>query len=115
MYQNSYAENFKESANDCRHRERMALERSIKLLERGAKEGSRSPDCIEGLTYLIDLWNILISDLISPENDLPDVLRADLISVGFWIIKEADLIRQNKSDNIKDLIDICTSVSNGLR
>lgn len=115
MYKHSYAEQFEENAGDCRQRERIALERSIELINQGIEKGTESKECYEGLTTLIELWHLLISDLISPYNDLPDVLRADLISVGFWIVKEADLIRTKKSDNINGLIEICTSISNGLK
>ncbi len=115
MYKHSYAEQFEESAGDCRQRERNALERSIELVNQGIEKGTGSKECFEGLSTLIELWNILISDLISPNNDLPDVLRADLISVGFWIVKEADLIRRQKSDNIQGLIEVCTSISIGLK
>ena len=61
----------------------------------------------EALSFVSKLWNVFIQDLVDPENDLPDVLRADLISVGLWIVKEAALIRSSQSQNYRGIADVC--------
>jgi flagellar protein FlaF len=61
------------------------------------------------------LWTILIEDLAHPENDLPEALRADLISIGLWVTKEAEQIRQKKSANFAGVIDICSIIRDGLK
>ncbi|MHC2413446.1 flagellar biosynthesis regulator FlaF [Bradyrhizobium diazoefficiens] len=52
------------------------------------------------------LWTIFIEDLSHPENGLPDKLRADIISIGLWVIKEADRLREEKSGDVMQLIEI---------
>jgi flagellar protein FlaF len=42
-------------------------------------------------------------------------LRADLVSVGLWIIKEAALIRSGQSQNFRGMIEICTMIHDGLK
>lgn len=37
------------------------------------------------------LWSILIADLVSPGNQLPEELRGRLISLGIWAQKETGL------------------------
>ncbi|HET6376957.1 MAG TPA: flagellar biosynthesis regulator FlaF [Methylocella sp.] len=115
MYQHSYAEELAENPNECRARERMALEHAIQLLDTAKREGPQSRAAVEALDFVSQLWNAFIHDLIEPGNDLPSVLRADLISVGLWITKEAALIRCGKSGNFDALIEVCSMIRNGLR
>ena len=61
------------------------------------------------------LWAYLIEDLAKPENDLPKPLRADLISVGLWIMREAEQVRLGKSSNFKGLIEVSQLIAEGLR
>jgi flagellar protein FlaF len=115
MYQHSYAEQLAENPYECRVRERMALEHAIQLLDTAKCEGPQSRAAVEALDFVSKLWNAFIHDLVEPENDLPGVLRADLISVGLWIIKEAALIRCGESGNFDALIEVCSMIRDGLR
>jgi flagellar protein FlaF len=115
MYQLSYAEHIADNLKDCRDRERMALEKAIGLLQKAETAGAGSMEAAEALGFVGKLWNAFIQDLVHPENDLPDVLRADLLSVGLWIIKESALIRSGQSQNFRALIEVCTMIRDGLR
>jgi len=55
-----------------------------------------------------------VQDLSSSGNGLPEKLRADLISIGLWIIKEADRIRQDKSTDVAELVTINTIIRDAL-
>lgn len=115
MYQLSYDEHLADNAKECRDRERLALEHAIGLLQRAEGAGTQSQETVEALGFVSKLWNAFIQDLVDPENDLPDVLRADLVSVGLWIIKEAALIRSGQSQNFRGMIEICTMIHAGLK
>ena len=115
MYQFSYAEILEDSPQDSRGRERHALERAIELLHIGREKGLRSIEAAEALSYVRKLWTILIEDLASPENDLPEALRAELISIGLWITREVDQIRATRSENFNGLIEICAIIRDGLK
>lgn len=115
MYQFSYAEVLDEVPADARQRERHAIDRSIELLHAAEKSGARSREAIEALLYARRLWGFFIEDLAKEENDLPQPLRADLISIGLWIMREAEQIRLEKSDNFRGLIEVTTSIRDGLR
>ena len=115
MYQFSYAEVLDETPKDARARERKAIEHSIELLQRAEQSGARSHEAVEALLFVRRLWSLLIEDLANPENDLPEALRADLISIGLWIMREAELIRLEKSDNVKGLIEISMIIYEGLQ
>jgi flagellar protein FlaF len=115
MYQFPYAEVLDEAPKAARERERKALERSIELLEAADKAGPRSQETVEALAFVRQLWGILIEDLASPENALAQPLRADLISIGLWIMREAEDIRLEKKDSLKGLIEVSRVICEGLQ
>jgi flagellar protein FlaF len=115
MYQFSYAEIVDDAAGDSRARERQALDRSIELLQAAEAKGPRSREAIEALLFVRRLWTMLIEDLGSPENGLPQDLRASLISVGLWLLQEAERIRLEESGDFKSMIDISTIIRAGLK
>lgn len=115
MYQFSYAEVLDETPKGARERERQAISLSIELLEAAQKSGVRSRDAIEAILFVRRLWGALIEDLASSDNDLPQNLRADLISIGLWIMREAEQIRLEKSDNFKGIIEVSAAIRDGLK
>ncbi len=115
MYQFSYAEILDESASDARDNERRALDRAVDLMAKAAESGPRSRDAVEAIFYVRRLWDLLMDDLASPENDLPANLRAGLISIGIWIIKQTELIRLGKSEDFGGIRDICATIRDGLK
>ncbi len=64
--------------------------------------------------FVRKLWAILVEDLAKTENDLPQQLRADLISIGLWVMREAEQIRLEKSDNFKGIIEVSQTIRDGL-
>jgi flagellar protein FlaF len=114
MYQFSYNEILEDSTQDARARERQAMQRAVELLELGQAKGVKSMEAAEALIYLNKLWHIFIGDLAKSENDLPDALRAELISIGIWITNEINRMRLGKSDSFGGLIEICTIIRDGL-
>src|SRR5262245_24107297 len=106
MYQFSYAEVLDETPRGARERERQAIDRSIELLEAADKAGPGSRESIEAVLFVRRLWATLVEDLASPENDLPKNLRADLISIGLWIMREAEQIRLDKSSNFRGIVEV---------
>ena len=96
-----------DSGYEARGRERQALSLGIDRLERLQKEPRFSmEDQVESLLYVRRLWTIFIEDLAHPENGLPEQLRADIISIGLWVVKEADRLREEKSNDVVQLIEI---------
>jgi flagellar protein FlaF len=114
MYQFPYAEVLEEGSRGTRQRERQAIERSIELMQAADKAGIQSREAVDALLFLRRLWSVLIEDLAKPENDLPQQLRADLISIGLWIMREAEHIRLEKSDNFKGIIEVSQTIRDGL-
>jgi flagellar biosynthesis activator protein FlaF len=114
MYQFSYAEVAEDSSQECRARERQAFDRAIGLLKLARDRGAQSRESVEALLFVRRLWTALIDDLSNSENALPEALRANLISIGMWIMKEADLIRLSRSANFDGLIEMNSILRDGL-
>ena len=115
MYKFNYADVLEDTELSARHDEAAAIEQSIELLETAQAAGARSREAIEALFYLRRLWSLLIEDLASADNDLPESLRADLISIGMWIMRQAENIRTGNSDDFKGLIDVSRIIMAGLK
>lgn len=115
MYQFSYADVLNDSPKEARERERIAIDRSIEMLKAAAAKGPQSRESTEAVVFVTRLWSTLIEDLARPENELPTSLKADLISIGLFIMREAEKIRLEKSTDYQALIDVSVSISEGLK
>ena len=115
MYQFSYAEVLDENPVERRRSEREAVDRSIQLLRIAEQAGLRSRETVEALSFLRQLWMFFLQELAQDSNELPKELRAKLISIGLWLLREAEDIRNEKSANFAGLIEISTMIGEGLQ
>lgn len=114
MYQFSYAEIVDDSPQDMRMRERDALARCLAMLDEAKQAGPKSQQAHNALSYLRRLWSIFIEDLGSEGNELPADLRAQLISIGLWVLKEIERLRLGMQQSFDDLIEINGIIRDGL-
>ena len=115
MYQFSYADIQTDSVADARDRERQLLTRSIDMLIAARAVGSDSMEAIEALHFMNRVWTSFMEDLGSQENALPRELRANLISIGLWLLREAEDVRQGRSDNFDGLIEVSEIIRDGIQ
>ena len=115
MYQFSYADVQTDSIADARDRERQLLTRSIEMLCEERDAGADSMQAIEAIHFTNRVWTSLIEDLGSPENALPKELRANLISIGLWLMRESEDLRQGRSDNFDGLIEVTEIIRDGIQ
>jgi flagellar protein FlaF len=114
MYRHLYVQTVEESPAAARGRERDLLERAIRLLAIAKVKGARSGESFEATDNLRRLWLVLVQDLSSDGNALPEALRASLISIGLWILREVEAIDSGKCDNFDGLIEINQMIADGL-
>lgn len=106
MYNLSYTETMDEICADERLNEVEALNIVIAKLETARAKGARSVEAIDALYYTRRLWAFFMENLADEANALPTTLRAELISVGIWVVKEAERLRQDEIESFDDLIQI---------
>ena len=115
MYQFSYAETIKDDAHDARYREKQAFDHAIALLQTAEAHGLDSAEASQALFFLDEFWSILMEDLAHAESDLPETLRASLISIGLWVLKQTTEIRAGGVQSFAGLIEINEIIRDGLK
>ncbi len=114
MYKFSYEEALSDSGSRQRENERLAIEQSINLLKSAEKAGPQSREAVDAIVFINRLWSFLLEDLVKPGNALPDEVRAKLISIGIWMLREAEAISNGRSRNFACLIDVSNIIAEGL-
>ena len=116
MYQFSYADIQTDSVADAKDRERQLLTRSIDLLDRGARKRPRL-DARRSRRSISSTASGPRSSRISaaPTTSCPKELRANLISIGLWLLREAEEVRQGRSDNFEGLIEVSQIIRDGIQ
>ena len=115
MYEFAYNEVIEDSRQTMRARERQAMDRVIGMLRTAQEKGPGSRERVEALFYLRRLWTIFLNDLNDPNNELPEQLRAGIISIGIWMMKEIDRVRGGASDDLTPMIEINVLIRDGLK
>ena len=115
MYQFSYAEIQTDSIADAKDRERQLLSRSIDLLSSAKESGTTSTQAVEAIHFMNRIWTSFMEDLGSSENELPVELRANLISIGLWLLREGEAVRQGQSENFEGLIEVSQIIRDGIQ
>lgn len=114
MYQLRYEDVMNDDMASAKEREQMLFDRSIDMLQAAKLNGSGSAEGIDASYFVNRLWTTIIDDLGSQENALPKELKAAIISVGIFIVKEIERIRQGESDDYDTVIEITRSIRDGL-
>jgi len=115
MYEFSYNEVVDDSRQVMRVRERGALDRVIAMLRTARDKGENSREAIEAIFYLRRLWAIFLDDLKNPENELPEQLRAGIVSIGIWMNREIDRFRAGQTKDLTPMIEINEIIRDGLK
>lgn len=115
MYRIAYDEALADSPREARAREREAISRSIEYMEEAEAAGPQSREAVVAVNFLRQLWTILIEDLAGEGNALPPMLRAQIISIGLWIMRQAEDIRMEQRRSFRPLIDISKLICEGLK
>lgn len=115
MYQRFYDEIAQDTSQKIKQDEMRALRHSINLLQKAKQSGPGSRDSVEAIFFLSRLWGVFLEDLASPANGLPGELRAQIISIGIWMLRHAEQIRQGTKSDFQPLIDISENIYAGLK
>lgn len=82
------------------------------------KQASENPNDVkqrvDAVLWNRDVWAAFRLDLMSDQNQLPDELRASLISISIWVQKESMEAMEGEGD-IDALIDVNRNIMAGLK
>jgi flagellar biosynthesis activator protein FlaF len=100
-----------DQVEDPRAAELRMLSRVTGMLLDGGKQGGRF--LTEACFYNRKLWTIFQADLADPANQLPEAVKANLISLSIWVQKYTGQVL--KGAPVQPLIDVNRSIMDGLR
>lgn len=110
----SYDAEIEDGGREARSRERRALNHGIGLLQKIQAGELTLPECTDAFVYIRDLWAFFIQDLSNSRNGLPEQLRVQLISIGLWIVKEAERNREAQLSEVEDLVAVNIAIRDAL-
>lgn len=77
-----------------------------------------NPGNIQGLIQALDrnrrLWMILAADCREATNQLPNDLKARIISISIWVTKHSNAVAR-REETIDELIDVNRTIMQGLQ
>ncbi|MEP1930486.1 MAG: flagellar biosynthesis regulator FlaF [Roseibium sp.] len=114
MYNLSYAEVMDDLCSDERVNEHEAMSIVIEKLTSANEKGIRSSEAVDALFYTRRLWSYFMEHLADDANELPIETRANLISVGIWVLKEVEALRQWEQEDFSDIIQINSIIRDSL-
>lgn len=114
MYNMRYKDVVEDDVLDSREREKTLFDRSVALLRKAQSPDATADDVYEAVKFTRTLWLILIDDLGQSDNGLPEALKASLISIGFFILKEIQQLQDEQVADFDALIEISESIRDGL-
>lgn len=116
MYQLEYADIQQDAVVDARAREKQLLQRSIDLLaEARDSDSPTSMTVVDATHFTRRLWAAFLDDLSRTDNQLSVELKANLISIGIWILKELEQIRQGESADFDGIIEVSQTIMEGVQ
>lgn len=115
MYQFSYADVLSDDMRNARVEEREAFDKVLERLEAARRKGPGSREAIEAMHLLDRFWRFLMEDLVHPGNGLPDAIKANLVSIGVWNLREVERLRLGRAHSFDALIEINALIRDGLK
>lgn len=98
---------------DPRKNEYRLFEQVTRDLEASKAKAKEDSDFLRALDDNRRLWQALEEDLARPQNQLPDPLKAQIISVAIWVERHSKLAEQGEA-TIDALIQVNESIMKGL-
>jgi flagellar protein FlaF len=114
MQRIQYGDLLENDQQEARERERVALDQSILLMEQAVAAGAPLVATAEAIAFTSKLWTLLVEDLASTDNGLPKELKAQLVSIGIWILRELEAARTDESKGFTDVIVVSKAIRDGL-
>jgi len=83
------------------------------LMEADKMDKSMIRERMDALDWNRRMWSVLGADCSIDGNGLPDIVRANIVSLSIWVNKHTSLVMRNQEE-IAPLIDINRIIMQGL-
>jgi flagellar protein FlaF len=111
----AYAQQQKRSLSP-REVEAMAFTKAALLLEEAKQKTGNIEEYSKALRFNHLLWTIIQADLTEPENQLPNEIKANIMSLSIFVDKQTTkAMRSSNAVDLEVLININRNLAAGLR
>ena len=111
----AYSDVVSESPRLARETEGAAFDIVLAKLDAARGMACDSRTMLDALDALERLWTILLRDMAQTDNALTAGLRAKLVSIAVWTMREITAVRGAMTSNIDGLIAVNAAIRAGLR
>lgn len=115
MFNTAFSETIEDDQSEARAQERELLERAMYSIKQADDEPDNSVLRISAIQFNVRIWSFFLQDLSQDENQLPDDLKATLISIGIFILKHLQRMRSEKELSFEPVLSINETIMKGLR
>lgn len=110
----AYDEILEESAGESRSREREAMRASIEAMEEADRNPGDPAARANAIFLTSRLWSALLEDLASADNGYPDELKAQIISIGIFVLRQCEALRSDTEKDFAAIAEISRILEEGL-
>jgi len=116
MSVNAYLNNQRvsETPRQTEYRLFVQITRNLITAKERYEQGGLDEFVLTAVARNVELWQTLLTDLVEPENQLPDALRGQLVSIALWVDRHTTAFRRGKA-SLDALIDVNRSIMAGLQ
>jgi len=115
MFNQAYEDTQEDDQKDARADEREIIQRSIAMMAHSDQYPEDSKSRITAMYFTHRLWSHFLSDLASDENTSPTETKASLISIGIFILKHIEKMRNTPSVEFRPIREISETIAKGLQ
>lgn len=115
MFNTAFSETIEDDQTEARTHERELLERAVRSIQEAEADPANFVLRISAIQFNVKVWSFFLQDLSNEENQLPDDLKATLISIGIYILKHLQRMRGDNEASFEAVVSINEAIMRGLR
>jgi flagellar protein FlaF len=114
MFMQAYEEIAADDQTDLRASEREIILQTIDAMRASDANPQDLFSRIKTVHFIREVWSYFLNDLTSPDNEMDAPLKASLISIGIFIIKHLERMRQEPDARFAPILEVSITIERGL-
>ncbi|MFK7901902.1 MAG: flagellar biosynthesis regulator FlaF [Nitratireductor sp.] len=115
MFNYAYSETSEGDQGEARSQEYQALVHTIVMMEGADASPQDGVKRIQAIYDSAQVWTALLQDLASQDNHYTNELKAGIISIGIYILKHLQRMRDDKTLTFATVIELTNTIKEGLK
>jgi len=115
MFMQAYEDVLEDEQDSLRSGEAAILDRTIRMMLESDRNPQDKMTRTKTIHFITQVWSYFLNDLASSENATPNELKASLISIGIFIMKYLENMRNENSLIFGPVMEISQNIREGLK